>query len=553
MANNTDLKGAVIASSQAALDQGKNTFTTGGTLTTSDIQNSASYSAQSWSVSVSGAPQAPKPGLHAPGIGIGSDKAGSASTTTAGISGMAGNKAVRSTDAQTGLAKIFDADKVQKEVNAQVQITQYFGQQASKAVGDYAKAKLNEAKDLTAQAGNTTDTARRDALLAQAEGLADNWGDKGALRVLAHTLIGGLTGGAGGAAGAAAGTLTAPLVADALRSAGIEGPLASTLTALASTAAGALAGGAAGAAAGFNEVANNYLNHEDASRLLALQKKLNNGTLTTNEAQERSDLVQKDTTTNRQQLACTGSTTAACQTVNNDFEQAKQSFLPSQNDIQKWANDKAAGSPYTAGQLIDAYNFAFTKGAQPKSQTSTGDLSSAYDWIVNDLSAAAKANGGADVTDKIYMGWATANAPSVAGGITSAILANQALSKAGWQVGAALGVKGGTATASGIANTVSGARLNMQLTAEQAAGTRAPTTITSYSDHAVKQIGSRDGGIGVSQAAVNDAFANPVSIQYVPSKYGPTFKYTGQNATVVVNSEGNAVTTWATNSAGTGK
>ena len=114
------------------------------------------------------------------------------------------------------------------------------------------------------------------------------------------------------------------------------------------------------------------------------------------------------------------------------------------------------------------------------------------------------------------------------------------------------GVAGGV-TAGGTANTVNGARLNMQLAAEQAAGTRAPTTITSYSDHAVTQIGSRDGGIGVSQSAVNDAFANPVSIQYVPSKYGPTFKYTGQNATVVVNSEGNVVTTWATNSAGTGK
>ena len=76
------------------------------------------------------------------------------------------------------------------------------------------------------------------------------------------------------------------------------------------------------------------------------------------------------------------------------------------------------------------------KGVQPKSQTSTGDLSSAYDWIVNDLSATAKANGGADVTDKIYMGWATANAPSVAGGITSAILAKDAIFSAGAKVSA---------------------------------------------------------------------------------------------------------------------
>ena len=125
-----------------------------------------------------------------------------------------------------------------------------------------------------------------------------------------------------------------------------------------------------------------------------------------------------------------------------------------------------------------------------------------------------------------------------------------------------VGVNGGAALAGeiatpmssgGTANTVNGARLNMQLTAEQAAGTRAPTIITSYSDHAVRQIGGRDGGIGVSQAAVNDAFANPVIIQYIPNQYGPTFKYIVKNATVVVNSEGNVVTTWGTNSTGTGK
>jgi hypothetical protein len=75
----------------------------------------------------------------------------------------------------------------------------------------------------------------------------------------------------------------------------------------------------------------------------------------------------------------------------------------------------------------------------------------------------------------------------------------------------------------------------MQLFAEQAARTRAPTTITSYLDHAVTQISSRDAGIGVSQAAVIDAFANQLSIQYVPYKYRQTFKYIGKDATVVVN------------------
>jgi filamentous hemagglutinin len=108
-------------------------------------------------------------------------------------------------------------------------------------------------------------------------------------------------------------------------------------------------------------------------------------------------------------------------------------------------------------------------------------------------------------------------------------------------------------TSEGLANSVSGARLNMQLSAEQAAGVSAPTSITGYSNHAIAQIAGRDGGIGVNQAAVNDAFSNPTAVQYVPSSLGPTFKYIGQNATVVVNPQGNVVTTWGTSAAGVAK
>lgn len=52
VAGNTDLKGGVIASTQAAVENGSNRFTTGGTLTMSDIQNHASYSAQSVGINV---------------------------------------------------------------------------------------------------------------------------------------------------------------------------------------------------------------------------------------------------------------------------------------------------------------------------------------------------------------------------------------------------------------------------------------------------------------------------------------------------------------------
>lgn len=272
VANNTDLKGGVIASTQAAVDQNRNSFTTGGTLSISDIQNSASYKGDAVGISVSAGkglgPDGKTIYLPGGGVGIGSASGNAASVTTAGISGIAGNTAVRTADAETGLKPIFDAAKVQADINAQVAITAEFGKQASKAVGDYAQAQLVTATNLRAQASakaQAGDTQGAATLDAQALAIEGNWGNTGTSRLFAHTLIGALTGGLDGALGAAVGTLTAPLVADALKNAGIDGPLASTLTALASTAAGALAGGNAGAAAGFNEVVNNFLLHNPAN------------------------------------------------------------------------------------------------------------------------------------------------------------------------------------------------------------------------------------------------------------------------------------------------
>ena len=273
----TDLKGAVIASTQSAVDNNKNTFSTDGTLTLSDIQNRASYSARSTSINLgSGVSFDGKliPGGTSAGFGQDSGKAGS--TTLAGISGMAGNTAVRSGDAEIGIKPIFDPQKVQKDIDAQVKITQQFGQLASKAVGDYAAGKLKEAGDLRTQANKEKETnpdyARQ--LENQAITLESQWGDQGSLRIAAHTLIGGLTGGASGAAGAAAGTLTAPIVAQKLSEAGIEGGLATTLTALASTTVGAVVGGTVGAGTAFNEVTNNFLAHDEAAKREAAKQKL---------------------------------------------------------------------------------------------------------------------------------------------------------------------------------------------------------------------------------------------------------------------------------------
>jgi len=68
-----------------------------------------------------------------------------------------------------------------------------------------------------------------------------------------------------------------------------------------------------------------------------------------------------------------------------------------------------------------------------------------------------------------------------------------------------------------------------------------------------EQMAGRDGGIGVSKNAMADAWSNPLKIEYVPSKYGPTFKYTGNDAAIVVNQDGKVVTGWAKTSTGTAK
>jgi RHS repeat-associated protein len=132
-------------------------------------------------------------------------------------------------------------------------------------------------------------------------------------------------------------------------------------------------------------------------------------------------------------------------------------------------------------------------------------------------------------------------------GAAADLTAGASLSAAG-AVGA---VEAESAAATDAASSLQGFRLSEQLAAEELAGARAPTSITSWSDHALEQIAGRD-GVGVSQAALVDAFANPILIQYAPSAYGPTFRFIGNAATVVVNPEGRVVTGWATSSLGIG-
>ncbi|MGY0195826.1 hemagglutinin repeat-containing protein [Leptothrix sp. BB-4] len=236
---NTTLTGAQISSSEKAVQEGRNNFQSGGTVTTTDLQNTASYEAKSLSVGMgtSGGKVSPS------GAGVGRDKGSAQSTTTSGISGVAGNQAVRTGDKETGLTAIFNKDQVKAEVNAQVAITSEFGKQASKVVGDYAQTKLAEAEKNNDAAGMET------------------WKEGGASRVALHAVVGGLTGGVQGAMGAASSQAVINQAGQALKEANLPTELKQALVLAAGTAVGAATGGTAGAATAFNATANNYLTH----------------------------------------------------------------------------------------------------------------------------------------------------------------------------------------------------------------------------------------------------------------------------------------------------
>ncbi|WP_230346431.1 two-partner secretion domain-containing protein [Methylobacillus methanolivorans] len=160
----TDLKGAVIASTETAITENRNSLVT-ETLTVSNIENQAEYDAKASSATIGGGIQAGLPQLS--GAGVGSDSDQASSTTVSAVSGGVVNitndsaqatiiallnrdvvvdehgNAVDNQGNSTAntIAPIFDAEKVAKEIQAQVQITEAFGQQAHYAVGQYVQGK----------------------------------------------------------------------------------------------------------------------------------------------------------------------------------------------------------------------------------------------------------------------------------------------------------------------------------------------------------------------------------------------------------------------------
>jgi filamentous hemagglutinin len=182
VAGKTDLVGGQITSTQAAIDNNQNRYDAQGGTSTRDLQNSASFEAQSVSVSVGTSGGKVAPG----GVGFGSDKGSASSVTTAGISGVAGNAAARTGDKETGIGQIFDAAKVKQELDAQVKITQEFNKQAGKAIEGYV---TTQRKALQEQIKNGTPEQK-----AQAEQAIE---DVNMQERALNILVAGLTGMAG--------------------------------------------------------------------------------------------------------------------------------------------------------------------------------------------------------------------------------------------------------------------------------------------------------------------------------------------------------------------
>ena len=238
--NNTDLKGAIITSTQQAEDLKKNSLDT-GTLTYSNIQNESEYDAKGISLSAGfNAGRTDSTGQKQPNtvpssaseidqhassirgvsksIGFGLDSNKDSSVTRSGVntSNITIRETIRQeeltgktaeqikseilTDVTTDTAREnsgalknnFDKEKVQSEINLQMDVTKQFGVNAPKAVADYSQQ-----------------LAFKQRLLGNEEE-AKKWDEGGVYRVAMHTALGAIaTGGlegalvTGGIAGAA--------------------------------------------------------------------------------------------------------------------------------------------------------------------------------------------------------------------------------------------------------------------------------------------------------------------------------------------------------------
>jgi hypothetical protein len=198
-----------------------------------------------------------------------------------GISGIAGDQTKRTGDKEQGIENNFDKEAVEREIAAQVAITQSFTQQAPKLVGDYGKTQLDKAKLLETEAEKlkSSDPEQYAALMTQAAEIRSAWADGengqvGWLRALTHTVLAGLAGGIQGALGVALTSTTLPLLGEYFKQKGVPDAVVALLLQSASLALGNAVGGGAGAMTAYGTTTNNYLKHDESERKKEFEKAL---------------------------------------------------------------------------------------------------------------------------------------------------------------------------------------------------------------------------------------------------------------------------------------
>lgn len=113
---NTSLIGGAMTSSDKAVTSKANSFTTAGSLTLTDLDNKSALDASSISISLrsSSGSSSGAAGRNSGSMGIGTVSDSRSSTTRSAISGVAGDQAARTGDAQAGIAPVFNPKDVGK-------------------------------------------------------------------------------------------------------------------------------------------------------------------------------------------------------------------------------------------------------------------------------------------------------------------------------------------------------------------------------------------------------------------------------------------------------
>jgi filamentous hemagglutinin len=294
---NTELKGGVISSSQAAIDANKNSLST-ATIATSDIANKDKFDASGYSVSGSSS--------GGGSVGISSKSGDQSSVTRSGVSqgtiAITDDKAQQrltgkdaaatlatldtkvTTDSATAgtIQRAWDGQQQLEQTQANVAITAAFGSRAAKAVGDVAASQTKPYSDAQRYAdlsgrsnlsdneraalaqlsndGMTADKAQATLADPRAKENYEHWKEGGDYRVAAHAVVGALTTGSlQGVVGAGSAAVAAPQINEAMQSLDAPAGVKAAVGAALAGAIGAVA--SAGSAAGVTTAVNSDLNN----------------------------------------------------------------------------------------------------------------------------------------------------------------------------------------------------------------------------------------------------------------------------------------------------